>query len=55
VAVWARGGAALPADEKAAIDAALPDEFPLSVFYEALRRRVAPAVEATRGITGEST
>ena len=30
-------------------------EFPLSVFYEALRRRVAPAVEATRGITGEST
>jgi hypothetical protein len=55
VSVWARGGAALPADEKAAIDAALPDEFPLSVFYEALRRRVAPAVEATRGITGEST
>ncbi|MFM7412151.1 MAG: DUF6421 family protein [Planctomycetota bacterium] len=52
--VWARGGAALPADEKSAVAAALPDEFPLSMFYEALRRRVAPAVEATRGITGAS-
>ena len=50
---WARGGAALPVDAKAAIDAVLPDEFPLSVFYEALRRRVAPVVQGTRGITGE--
>jgi len=52
--VWARGGPALPADERAAIDVALPDEFPLSLFYEALRRRLADVVESTRGITGES-
>ena len=51
---WARGGAALPVDATSAVDAVLADEFPLSVFYEALRRRVSPAVEATSGITGEA-
>lgn len=49
---WARGGAALPADPRAAIDAVLPDEFPLSVFYEPLRRRLGPVIESARGITG---
>ena len=29
-----------------------PDEFPLNVFYEALRKKLAPVIEATRGITG---
>jgi len=53
--VWARGGPALPADERGAIDAALPDEFPLSLFYEALQRRLADVVESTRGITGETS
>lgn len=53
--VWARGGAAVPADPRAAVDAVLPDEFPLSMFYEALRRRLADVVESTRGITGDAT
>ncbi|OLE20420.1 MAG: hypothetical protein AUG49_25155 [Catenulispora sp. 13_1_20CM_3_70_7] len=30
----------------------LPDEFPLSMFYEALSKKLAPVVEATRGVTG---
>ena len=50
--VWARGGAALPAEPKAAVDAVLPDEFPLNVFYEALRKSLADTIESTRGITG---
>ena len=41
-----------PADPRAAIDAVLPDEFPLSVFYEPLRRRLGPVIESARGITG---
>ena len=50
--VWARGGAALPSEPKAAVDAVLPDEFPLNVFYEALRKSLADTIESTRGITG---
>ena len=50
--LWARGGAALPAEPKAAVDAVLPDEFPLNVFYEALRKSLADTIESTRGITG---
>jgi len=49
---WARGGAELPTENKAAVDLVLPDEFPLNVFYEALRKKLAPAIEATRGMTG---
>jgi len=48
--VWARGIDALPAEQKAKVDAVLPDEFPLSMFYEALRRKLADVVESTRGI-----
>jgi hypothetical protein len=50
--VWARGGAALPTEAKDAVALALDDEFPLSVFYEALRRRLGPVIESARGITG---
>lgn len=50
--VWARGAAALPTEPKLAVDAVLPDEFPLNVFYEALRKKLAPTIAATRGITG---
>ncbi|MEI6622016.1 MAG: DUF6421 family protein [Actinomycetes bacterium] len=50
--LWARGGQALPAENKAAVDAVLPDEFPLNVFYEALRKSLADTIESTRGITG---
>ena len=34
------------------VDAVLPDEFPLNVFYEALRTKLAPTVDSVRGITG---
>jgi len=49
---WAKGGAELPTETKAAVDAVLPDEFPLNVFYEALRKSLADTIESTRGITG---
>ncbi|WP_326821176.1 DUF6421 family protein [Streptosporangium sp. NBC_01756] len=49
---WARGVDALPVEgfPKAVVDAVLPDEFPLSMFYEALRRKLGDVVEATKGI-----
>ena len=51
---WARGVDALPVNgpAKGLTDAVLPDEFPLSMFYEALARKLTPVVESTRGITG---
>jgi hypothetical protein len=36
-------------------DAVLDDEFPLSMFYEALMKKLRPTIEATAGITGKST
>ncbi|MCK2220531.1 DUF6421 family protein [Actinomadura sp. ATCC 31491] len=48
--VWAKGVAALPEEQKAKVDAVLPDEFPLSMFYEALRRKLTDVVESTEGI-----
>ncbi|GAA3688607.1 DUF6421 family protein [Nonomuraea antimicrobica] len=47
---WAKGIQALPEEQKAKVDAVLPDEFPLSMFYEALRRKLADVVESTRGL-----
>jgi hypothetical protein len=52
--VWARGGAALPTEAREAVALVLDDEFPLSVFYEALRRRLGPVIESARGITGSA-
>jgi len=51
--VWAQGAKALPLDGelKETVDQVLPDEFPLNVFYEALRRKLTDTVEATAGIT----
>ncbi|GGL03497.1 DUF6421 family protein [Planomonospora parontospora] len=50
--VWAKGVDALPTDgfPKAVVDAVLPDEFPLSMFYEALRRKLGEVVDSTKGI-----
>ncbi|GII55347.1 hypothetical protein Pth03_37360 [Planotetraspora thailandica] len=48
--VWHQGVQALPQEQKAMVDAVLPDEFPLSMFYEALRRKLTDVVESTRGI-----
>jgi len=52
--VWARGGEAIPAERKDAVDAVLDDEFPLNVFYEALSKSLAATIESTKGITGVS-
>ena len=32
----------------------LPDEFPLSMFYEALTRKICDVVASTAGITGRT-
>src|SRR6478752_2830176 len=52
--VWAKGAAVLPVSgpPKGMTDAVLPDEFPLSMFYEALSRKLSPVVTSTAGITG---
>ncbi|WP_433441444.1 DUF6421 family protein [Nonomuraea sp. CA-141351] len=47
---WAKGVEALPEEQKAKVDAVLPDEFPLSMFYEALRRKLTDVVESTKGL-----
>ena len=51
---WAKGPDALPLTGplKEMTDAVLPDEFPLSMFYEALARRIGDVVGSTAGITG---
>lgn len=53
---WAKGPDALPLTGplKEMTDAVLPDEFPLSMFYEALTRRIGDVVASTSGITGAS-
>ncbi|QEO09107.1 DUF6421 family protein [Protaetiibacter larvae] len=52
--VWARGlpDEVLAGAPKGYTDAVLDDEFPLSMFYEALGRKLAATIESTRGITG---
>lgn len=52
--VWAKGPEALPTSGplKGLTDAVLDDEFPLSMFYEALSKKLAATIEATGGITG---
>ena len=51
--VWARGADALPLDgpPKGLTDAVLVDEFPLSMFHEALARKIGDVVASTSGIT----
>ncbi|WP_309081530.1 DUF6421 family protein [Zhihengliuella sp.] len=54
--VWAKGPDALPLDgpPRGLTDQVLDDEFPLSMFYEALERKIRPVIESTSGITGAS-
>ena len=49
---WATGLAVLGADAttKDYNDAVLPDEFPLSMFFEILAKKISPVVESARGI-----
>ncbi|MFB9368897.1 DUF6421 family protein [Kitasatospora sp. NPDC001664] len=56
---WAKGPEGLPLDiaedkalRKALCDAVLPDEFPLSMFFEALSKKLGGVIAATTGITG---
>ncbi|MFT4030138.1 MAG: DUF6421 family protein [Protaetiibacter sp.] len=53
---WARGlpDEILAGPPKGYTDAVLDDEFPLSMFYEALGRKMTDVIESTRGITGTS-
>ncbi|GAB2885597.1 DUF6421 family protein [Streptomyces mayteni] len=50
---WAKGPDALDLSlpPRKLVDEVLPDEFPLSLFYEALARKLRKVVESTRGIT----
>jgi hypothetical protein len=52
--VWAKGPEALPlaGPPRALTDQVLDDEFPLSMFYEALEKKMRPVIESTTGITG---
>lgn len=50
---WAKGVDSLPVtgELREMVDLVMPDEFPLNVFYEALRKKLAPEIAATAGIT----
>lgn len=52
--MWAKGPEALPlaGPPRALTDQVLDDEFPLSMFYEALEKKMRPVIESTTGITG---
>ena len=54
--VWAKGPGALPLDgpPRGLTDQVLDDEFPLSMFYEALEKKMRPVIESVAGITGSS-
>jgi Family of unknown function (DUF6421) len=63
---WARGLAGHPGAEpwaqvlpldgpnKGLVDLVLSDEFPLSMFYEALEKKLRPVIASTRGITAQA-
>ncbi|MET0978800.1 MAG: DUF6421 family protein [Paeniglutamicibacter terrestris] len=54
---WAKGPDALPlnAPLREMTDQVMDDEFPLSMFYEALSKKMRPIIESTVGITGTSS
>ncbi|WP_455834057.1 DUF6421 family protein [Pseudarthrobacter siccitolerans] len=53
---WAKGpeALALAGPPRGLTDQVLEDEFPLSMFYEALEKKMRPVIESTAGITGAS-
>ncbi|WP_219817093.1 DUF6421 family protein [Arthrobacter sp. GMC3] len=53
---WAKGPDALPltAPLREVTDQVMDDEFPLSMFYEALSKKMSGVIESTTGITGTS-
>ncbi|HSU70020.1 MAG TPA: DUF6421 family protein [Micrococcaceae bacterium] len=54
--VWAKGPDALPlaGAPRGLTDQVLDDEFPLSMFYEALEKKMRAVIESTAGITGDT-
>jgi hypothetical protein len=60
LSAWARhrdgdlGALPLDGPPKGLTDSVLPDEFPLSMFYEALAKKMKAVVESTSGITAAS-
>lgn len=54
--VWAKGPDALPLTSplREMTDQVMDDEFPLSMFYEALSKKMNGVIESTTGITGSS-
>ena len=52
--VWAKGPDALDLSlpPRKLVDDVLPDEFPLSMFYEALAKKLREVIASTKGITG---
>ncbi|NUP58973.1 MAG: hypothetical protein HOQ06_05790 [Pseudarthrobacter sp.] len=54
--VWAKGPDALSlaGTPRGLTDQVLDDEFPLSMFYEALEKKMRPVIESTAGITGKT-
>ncbi|MFI9723562.1 DUF6421 family protein [Streptomyces sp. NPDC052396] len=53
--VWAKGPEALDLTQppRKLVDDVLPDEFPLSMFYEALAKKLRGVIASTKGITAE--
>ena len=53
---WAKGPDALDLTlpPRKLVDDVLPDEFPLSMFYEALSKKLKNVIASTKGITAES-
>ncbi len=51
--LWAQRDLPLDGPPKGMTDAVLPDEFPLSMFYEALSKKMAGVIESTAGITAQ--
>ena len=51
---WAVRELPLDGPPKGLTDAVLPDEFPLSMFYEALSKKMTTVIESTEGITGRT-
>ena len=51
---WARRDLPLEGAPRELTDAVMDDEFPLSMFYEALAKKMTTVIESTAGITGTS-
>ncbi|MFD9905865.1 DUF6421 family protein [Streptomyces sp. NPDC059063] len=53
---WAKGPDALDTSlpPRKLVDEVLPDEFPLSMFYEALSKKLKHVIASTKGITADS-